>query len=373
MDRRKRTVLSLILGTLVVLRFGRVIRDNWNSYFSHYDFKSAEEIFLKSQYILPKPSGWIPDEAVYSYAAGAYLRGTNPILVNPEHPPLGKYIISLFILLFNRANLSILTLGLLSVFLFFLLAEIVLNDTLLALSSVILLLFERLFIEQFIYIPLLDIIQLPFIFLSFIFFIKGLSSPKLFFWANLFLGFVASTKFYLTACLIFISWVLFLAIFVRDKKEIVYFLLFSPLILLVLAISYFRYFMLGGNPRKFLGVLKWIFLFHKGKGISFLHFWALIFLNRWRVWWGEKAFIPCVQWQITWPVSIIGAILTGVFYLLKKKTFLGNLKIGVIIAWVLVYLVFLSFSQVSPRYLIVLLPFSHLVFVYGVKQVFKEG
>ena len=367
-----RRIGCVLLSFLIFTRVGLTVFRNWQKYFSVYNFEAYKKVYESSQYVVRQPAGWIPDEAIYSYAAGAYLRGVNPILVNPEHPPLGKYIISLFICLFNREKLSILVCGVLSIILFLVLTKIVLNDNFWALFAVALLVYERLFIEQFVYIPLLDIIQLPFIFLSFIFFIKALSRSKFFFLTGLFLGAVAATKFYSTACLIFVSWVLFLVLFEKDKKKIFSFFLSLPLVFLVLAASYFRYFILGGTPRKFLGVLKWIFLFHKGKGISFLHFWALIFLNKWRVWWGERAFIPCVQWQVSWPISILGAILTAIFYFFKKEPFWGNLKIGVIISWTLVYLIFLSLTQVSPRYLISLLPFSHLVLVYGMGQLFKR-
>lgn len=371
MRKRIKFLSSLCLVFFILFRLGGVIRANWDSYSTKYNFKAFEKIYLQSQYVSLNPSGWIPDEAVYSYAAGAYLRGVNPILINPEHPPLGKYIISLFILLFNRANLSVLVFGLLTVFLFFILGQIVLADAFWSLVSVAILISERLFVEQFIYLPLLDIFQLAFIFLSFIFFIKGLTRPRFFLLANLFLGCTSATKFYLTAFLVLLSWVLFLGVCNKKRKTIFSFFLSLPFIFLVPLASYFRYFMLGGNLRDFWGVQKWIFLFHQGKNLSPFYFWALVFCNRWRVWWGEKRFISCVQWQITWPISILVAFFIS-FLFFKKKPFWNNKKIGVIISWFLIYLLFLSVGQVSPRYLIPLLPFSHLIFVYGVSRRWKR-
>lgn len=372
MTEKARLVLALVLIFGIVLPLGATIKNKWPAYWAEYNFKSLEKVYLASQYVSTDPSGWIPDEAIYSYAAGAYLQGANPILVDPSQPPLGKYILAFFIHFFNREKLAVLVFGFLAVFLFFLLAKMVLGDSLWALWAVFLLIMERLFVEQFIYVPLLDIFQLTFIFLAVIFFIKALANPRFFFGASLALGLVAATKFWVTALVIFLSWLFFLIFIDRDKKKIGWFLASLPIGFLPWAGSYWRFFQEGGSLRGFFGVQKWILAYHGHKVSSPFSVWRLIFFNQWPTWWGEKKVIPSPQWQISWPISVFGALLVSLGYFLKKKPFWGDFRVGVIITWILLYLLFLSVAQISPRYLIPLLPFAHLVSVYGVKRAWER-
>ena len=372
MRKRIKFLISLLLTLFVIYRVGGVIRENWSSYFAKYNFEALKKVYLNSQYVSPHPSGWIPDEAVYSYAAGAYLKGVNPILVNPEQPPLGKYILSLFILLFGREKLAILVFGVLTIILFFVLARMILDDVFWALCSVALLVWERIFLEQFIYVPLLDIFQLFFIFLSFICFLKALENSWFFPLATFTLGFVMAVKFWITGFLLALSYLFFLIFLLRDERKLFYFCLSLPLVFLPLVLSYFRLFQLGGNLRQIFAIQKWIFLYHREKVSSPFSFWLLVLCNKWHIWWGNRGFIPSVQWQITWPVSIVGSLFVIILYFLKRKVFWGNLKIGVILVFISVYLLFLSFVQISPRYLLPLLPFSHLSIVYGGEKIWRR-
>jgi hypothetical protein len=277
--------------------------------------------------------------------------------------------LALSIHLFNREKPAVLVFGLGAILLFFVLGKMVLADSFWALVAVFLLVWERLFTEQFIYIPLLDIFQLTFILLAFTFFIKSLAKPRFFGLASFSLGLVAGTKFWITAATIGFSWLFFLIVVDCDRKKFACFLASLLVVLVPWVASYCRFFEDGGSLRGFFGVQKWIFDYHCHKVSSPLSVWRLIFLNQWPTWWGEKTVASSTQWQVTWPVSVLGAVLVSLGFLLKKKPFWGDPKIGAIISWVLIYLLFLSVTQISPRYLIPLLPFSHLVLVYGFKEI----
>ena len=56
----------------------------------------SEQLFAHSQFII----GWkdpdlrvMTDQGIYAWAGWLYAHGTRPDLVNPEHPPLGKYLL----------------------------------------------------------------------------------------------------------------------------------------------------------------------------------------------------------------------------------------------------------------------------------------
>ena len=67
-----------------------------------YDFNYLENFYNNSQWVVPQSPRIMGDGELYSYAAGTLLQGDNPFRVNPETPPLGKYIYSLSILIFSN-------------------------------------------------------------------------------------------------------------------------------------------------------------------------------------------------------------------------------------------------------------------------------
>lgn len=67
----------------------------------------------------------ISDSELYSYVGYRYMQGENPSLLNPEHPPLGKYLIGISILLFNNENVILLIIGFLCLILVFLITYLI--------------------------------------------------------------------------------------------------------------------------------------------------------------------------------------------------------------------------------------------------------
>ena len=103
-------LVQFLLRLAILFNVGATVWNLKAKYFStNYwqSFSSLEKNFLDSQYVNKHPKGWIPDEIAFSYAGGKLIKGTSPILVVPDAPPLGKYIIGLSTVLFNNDSVVI--------------------------------------------------------------------------------------------------------------------------------------------------------------------------------------------------------------------------------------------------------------------------
>lgn len=365
-------IIVAVLLIIIFVNIGSVVASQKNKYFtSNYwqNFPSLEKLFLSSQYVNKHPVGWIPDQTAFSYAGGKLIKGTSPILVVPDAPPLGKYLIGISAVIFNNDSTVILISAILSLFLLYLLSLQVFSSKMLALLPPFLLSFEPIFKNQLIYTPLLDLFQLVFILGTFYFFNKALIGKKtLFFFtlASLFLGFFISTKFFISGLTIVAAWYIVL-FFKRDKQRIIKLSLTIPLAVITLLASYVRVFAFGYSLHKFLGIQKWVFLYHSSQLILPFSVWPLLLFNQWHVWFGDKPVITDGQWSITWPILTIVSLVTVVLYILKKIPKNHNLE--VLMAWFLVYMCFLSFGEIFSRYFVILIPILYIIFIYGLVSV----
>lgn len=367
-------VIFFILLGITIFNVATTVFSQKEKYFSNTywkNFKSLEKVFLSSQYVSKKPAAWIPDETAFSYAGGKLIQGQNPVLTVPDAPPLGKYLIGLSAIIFNNDSTVILIFGILALISLYILSYQVFSNKLLAMLPPFFLSFESIFKNQLIYTPLMDIFQIVFLIGCFYFFNKGLKSNKIilfFALANLFLGLFIATKFFITGFTIIAAWY-FVLFIKKDKKRIIYLTLTLPISLFVLLLSYIRVFAFDYTFNRFLGIQKWVFLYHKSFLILPLSLWPLLMLNKWFVWFGDKPVISDGQWSITWPILTIITFLTMVRYLFKKIKREESLE--VLMAWVFVYLAFLSFGQVFSRYFVILIPILYIISLYGILDFLK--
>lgn len=343
----------------------------------NYNFKQLEDLYNNSQYVQKNPVGSIPDNAAYRYAAGYYLRGGSPILVNADQPPAGKYLMAASIVLFGNTTFINYLVFLLTILVFFLLSYRITARVWLSLLAVLLFLFEKTFVNQLVYSGMLDIFQLFFILSAFYFFIVWLEKKRLpaLFLALVCLGMVAAVKFFITAVVMLASWLVLLFLRKQFRQAVVvagggflaaYSLLF---------ISYFRVFLEDLNPLRILSIQKWIFAYHSNKMQISFDIWPLIYFNRWQTWWGDFRIIADPQWSPLWPIifTLAFAACALYFFQLKNGRQKGNhWAIEVIISWFLTYSVFISFGQANIRYLIPVLPFAYLLLLVFF-QLLKNG
>ena len=327
-------------------------------------YNYLESSYYSSQYVKKENPGIMPDETFEAFVGGAFLRGVNPIHIVHEHPPMGRYIIAFSILLFDNAHTIIPPLLVVSLIACFLIARIVMKNSLLALIPVAIFSNDPLFISKIQYSPLLESIQLPFVLLSLYFFIRGIKDEKSFRWfalASLMVGFVISIRFFILGITLFCAMLLYFTIKKRFNKQFIYFVISTPISLIVLFVSYAKTILDGYSLWQILGVQKYIFYYHQTKLENSFSFWDLILFNRWHTWWGDRSIIHDNTWFIMWPMAIFSAF----SFLIASLVRIMRMNEGekVLSIWVLIYCGLLSIGNSTTRYFLPLLPAIYILMV----------
>ncbi|MBI2028377.1 MAG: glycosyltransferase family 39 protein [Candidatus Levybacteria bacterium] len=325
-------------------------------------YEQYHNLYNSSQYVQKENPGIIPDEALEAFAAGTFLKGLNPILIVHDQPPLGRYILSLSILLFDNVNTIIVLLFFLSGMGVFLIARLILHNTLLSFVPLAIFINEPLFVNKFYYSPLLEPIQLPFIIFAIYFFMQGIIKKNYFKWfiyTSVMLGFVISIRFFILGVLLVFTMVLYFLIKKKFDKKFALFILSLPIAAIILLVSYTRTIQLGSSILQIFGIQKYIFYYHRAQLSLPFSFWDLLFFNRWHTWWGERTIISDPQWIFIWPFSAFLALFFSLLGFFRKISVSEPEK--VIVIWIIVYSLFLSLGETSTRYFPPLLPFVYII------------
>lgn len=377
-DKRRNIFLILTFIFFCIVITLRPLSMIWNlgdKFFSSgyaEQYESYKKAYYGSQYIIKKNPGIIPDETFESFAAGAFLRGVNPILIVHDHPPLGRYILSLSILLFDNPHTIILFLLTAALFGIFLLTHTVTGNIFLSLIPVGLYINEPLFLNKLIFTPLPEPIQLPFIIFSFYFFIRALHAKNdwlYFVITSILLGVVISTRFFVTGGVIVAAMAMFLLLHYRIKRKTILFAVTLPLSLLVLIASYTRTILDGYSIFQVFSIQKYILFYHKSKFILPFTFWDLLLFNRWHTWWGNMDIIRDSHWIISWPVATLLSAFALVLELLRKISFHPGVQF--LLLWLVLQTVVLSTGYTSTRYFLPLLPMLYIVATVTVYEIAK--
>lgn len=368
-------IFWVIILTLSFLRPAELIYRQRNDFFSPGyagNYEILRKAYYSSQYVNKINPGIMPDNTFEAFAGGAFIRGVNPILIVHEHPPLGRYIIGLSIILFDNPNTIILPLLLFSIFGIFLIARLSLHNIILSIIPVAIFTNEPLFLSKFEYAPLIESVQLPFIIFSLYFFIKGIiekNYSRYFILSSMMLGFVISIRFFILGAALAFSMCLYFILRRKIDKKVIIFLLSLPLSLVVLIASYTKTIQEGYSIIQVFGIQKYIFFYHKSKLISFFSFWDLIMFNRWHTWWGDRRILNDYQWIVFWPISMI---LNGIYLILTmiSKTRLNEPE-KIIFLWIISYCALLSVGESTTRYFLPLVPFLYILAVSFLIKIFK--
>ena len=368
----KQKFLAFLLLFLIVFPISRIVWQKYDYYSSPFNLELIKTSYENSQYVKEEAAGSLPDEFLFTYAGWYYINGGNPILVNPENPPLGKYIIGFSIKLFNNEKFPSLIFGFLSLFSLFLLSQLFLKKTWLALIPVVIFSQEKLFQEQFLYMPLFELFALTFLNFAFYFFIKAQKDNRYFLAASIFLGALWATRPWMATAPLIGCWLIYSLFFKKKLNKFLSWLISLPIAVAVLLLAYSKLFLEGWSIYKILSIQKWILWYHQSRLIKFGSIWPFIFLKRWYVWWGEDPYLPIVQWNVFWPIFTTIALVFSVLVILKMfglkdkwlKNFEFDKKIIILCLWVVFYLVFLSIGNINSRYVFYLLPFCYLLGIY---------
>lgn len=364
----KKKLSGIFTIFLILIAFFNIlfpILKNINIFTERFDPKLYEKKYNNSQYVIPQSRTPISDEVLVSYAGYRYATGMNPILINSDHPPLGKYLIGWITLLTGNNRMSSIVFALGNLILIALIIFILTKSYLIMSLGMFFLSLDSMFIDQIIHSPILDIIQVFFLLLFFCTFLLWLKKDSLLnlVFMGIVLGCMSSIKLYLPVFIILISTTLSILIIKKSLKYIFKFVLITvPIIFIVYTSTYYSFFMHGNSFRSFLGAQKWIFLFWKNNSVQSSNFigdaLTLILFNQWKVWWGNNPYIHFERWTILWPVFFVTGIGTAIYgiyhYFFSKKNSLLTQFTLTISIWVLFATSYLSMLAISPRYIMIL-------------------
>lgn len=367
--------LGIFFSITLIQPLSILYKEKETFFFKGYanQYESFKKAYYTSQYIQKKDPGIIPDQTLESFAGGVFLKGINPISIIHDQPPLGRYILSLSILIFDNPNTIMVLLSFLSGLGVFLIGKLIIKNTLLLLIPLAIFINEPLFLNKFYNSPLLEPIQLPFIIFSLYFFTLGIIKKRYLKWfilSSIMLGFVISIRFFVLGIVLILSMVSFFLIKKKFDKKFIIFFLTLPITLIILLLSYTKTIQSGSSILHILGIQKYIYDYHRIQISLPFSFWDLILFNRWHTWWGAKEIVSDEHWILLWPISII---LNAFFVFLGiiKKISISAEEI-IIILWIIFYCVFLSVGDTSTRYFAPLLPFTYIVSISFLKKIYEK-
>lgn len=349
-----RKLIWFILLSFVFLQLGFRVVEYWPRYTQDLSGEYWKDRYLQSQWVVTDSKNTIGDDGLYAYHGYELVRGGDPTIINPEVPPLGKYLIGLCVLLFRNNNIFGLFTGLFCLGAFYLFNRQLFKDRMLAFIPVGLFSFDALFYTQ-LQASFLDTLYLSFLFLTFLFFLR-----KKFFLAMIMLGCFASVKFSALAVFVIATCLVYLLLQKR-RDDLIHFIPSIVMVPVVILLGYSRYFLLGHSLIDFLKVEKYIVVFYAigAKARVFGMAIPMLLINRWYTWWDGVLRIP--EWTVFWPVSLMAGFYTG--FILKAKS-----PLFLCLLWSIAYLIFLSLTPVYPRYLLLLLPFLYNLFIWVLSQ-----
>ncbi len=361
--------LTLILIAGIAINLLAHVYFYREQYLTKFDPVYWEGRYLRSQWVDPYSKESIGDDGLYAWAGWQYINGLNPILVNAEILPLGKYFIGLSIVALGNQNIQALFFAIGILIILYLIARQILNKNA-SLLTVFLFSLEPLFIKQ-IDKSLLDLPALFFLLASILLFIKFIKSST---WLSLagstfFLGMMMATKLYVSGLAFFIAYCLIL-LFSRKKRLLCRLLVASPILIVTFLLTYVVYFKYGYSLRDFLGLQKWIVIFHKNS-LSFVlpgAPWTMMVFDRWEnwfagLWYRDHVIVSVPDWQITWPILAISLLIVSYKSFRKNITKGKNHFKTALAIMSLSYLLFLSFIPIFPRYLLLILPLMYILTV----------
>lgn len=319
----------------------------WKNYVDENKSKINTEA-QKQKIIRDIKNKGVSDSFLYGYAGYKYSTGANPSLLNPEHPPLAKYIIGYSIKFFGSEHVF----GIVIAFAVLILVAAIsyqINASLLLASFAFFLTSTfPLFTDQIQHGPQLELYQLFFFLLVVHMLLNGMKKKKIIFYvcAGIFLGMMFSTKTFLPFFLLLSTWIV-LALWKQWKAIIT----IIGLGILIFTATYYQYFALGGTLRTFLGLQKYIVVFYGNSNIPLFEFFGncfrLIFTGFWKFWDTARSVSFYEGWNILWPIIFV-------LGLWRMKHMGGKNPSRIITVFLILYAIFVCIVPVFPRYLLLL-------------------
>ncbi len=357
-------VLIIIIGLLLLFQFFSY----QNKLSQKFDLHYLRDLYDHSQWSIPTSIRPIGDAELYQVAGYELVKNNSFYKINPEVPPLGKYLYGLSIVSFNNPYITSLILWILTIGMFFLVTRTFFQNTFLTLISLLLFVSEPLLISESM-TTMLDIPQLLVLLVHIYAILKLVERRK------------QTLKFYLFTVLAGIT----LGAFISIKIA-----LFSPIIILVdtiflwknrkiLAVipiiavsgtayilSYLPYFLAGNTFVDFIRAQKWMLNFYltsTAKPIPGMVILSLV--SGWiKGWNNDSVWMRIPEWTILRLIYLL-TLVTAAYRLVRnglngdnKFTYLIYLSLGLLAAY--------SFVPFFHRYLVLVIPLFILLFTQEV-------
>lgn len=362
---------ELLLVVLLLAGLGFFLKDKAGAYLVKFDPEVAQERYLNSQWV----KGYyarekIGDGELYAWAGWEQIQGKDPTLINPEVPPIGRYLIGASIAIFGNPAVVSLFCGVGILVAVFLTGRVLFKKTWLALVAPLLFSWEALFREDLV-ASMLDLPLTLFVCWAVYFLLKAKKKPLFFLPALVCLGLAVGTKTYLAGFGLVACLCLLVALVSVLKKERKYLKLFwfLPFFGLVYLAGYWAYFKAGRTLADFKYLHFWIrhFALVRVDWYPRGQIFNLLLFGRWQTWWGEFGVIPVPGWSVLWPLSFVAATILG-GWALRKANYPLLVVVGVIFAYLGMY----YWGVPAPRYLLPILPLLYLCLVAGGKLVVEK-
>lgn len=265
---------SWLIIAIICIYLGLYLLNNKNSFLGKFDSDYFGQLYSKSQYVIGELSeGGIGDDGLYAFAGYYYLfKGGDVSSVNFEHPPLGKYLIGLSILLFKNENIINIFYFILLLILTYKISQMILPNKLFSLISVAILSIDPLFLDNLIR-SLLDLPFTLFFIAAVYFFLKGLLKPRLFYLSFFFWGAAFSTRFF--PAFIFIYLYLLLFIYIYKRKLLQAYLISSIVVPTVYLLAHISFFVYHPSLIEFLRHKKWMLNWFTGSPVILGNIWII--------------------------------------------------------------------------------------------------
>ncbi len=377
--------ISLI--SIVAIIFWSIFSFRW--IFSYrFDSVYFKDLYDHSQWQIPLSPRTMGDSELYQMSGYSLVTGGSPFGINPEVPPLVKYMYGLAIVWSGNPYLASLFFYLASVGAFAGLSWFVLNKNLkLTFLAALFYLVNPLFSAQIGQIAL-DLPQMCFLFFHCVFLFLAIqphskkfsSEFSLFFVSGLFLGAFTASKigFFLPIILLADMWILW------KSKRLPWFALILGMIGITYAGTYFSYFLQRHTPIEWLKAQKWMIQFYRSSKVVYMKgmIFPSLLVGYFTHWTAGLTYIK--EWNISWPISLVtlftaaAGMMRSMFLAVQRKTFFHrstNVSQHLFAQYVFVLTVGLIFLNAMipfwPRYLMLVVPFLLLLLVQQIGKYTK--
>jgi len=351
---------NVIFVISILLIMGLSVFASRSFLFNEINIAYIEDLYSHSQWSIPLSTRVMSDGNLHQIAGYRLVRGASAFSINPEVPPIGKYLYGLSISWWKNPYLISIILYFIAILLFSAISFKFFSNSQLIKLSVLFFLLSPILVDQ-ISKTMLDLPQLVFL-LAHVLTILYINQPRrqisyfnLILLSGISLGLFAAIKIP-----IFVLPILFLDfLYLKKSKKIVVPVLLALIVGVVYFISYaptliiYKMSLFDWIRSQF-----WMINFYRISEVQNnpIFYLSAIFLGRYKGWWDNSAWQHIREWTILWPISIISTL--GLWF--KKQI---SDETGYIVGLATMFLFIWLLVPFWGRYFLLAMPFLIIGFV----------